>query len=70
MLNKQKRAHARAIVGFAAPKWVPVCDAGRGRRLRSLSAAFAAALLGTGVGVGLIFTEFRSAFEGGFGGLL
>lgn len=48
-------------------KWKPVCGAGRGRLLRSISAAFAAALPGTGVGSGLIFTEFRSAFAGGLG---
>jgi hypothetical protein len=49
-------------------KWVPVCGAGRGRLLRSISAAFAAALWGTGVGSGLTFTEFRRAFAGGLGG--
>lgn len=51
-------------------KWVPVCGAGRGRLLRSISAAFAAALPGTGVDPGLTFTEFRSAFAGGLGGRL
>jgi hypothetical protein len=35
-------------------KCVPVCGAGRGWRLRSLSAALAAALFGCGVGAGLV----------------
>jgi hypothetical protein len=39
-------------------------------RFRSFSAAFAAALFGSGEGAGLVFTEFRSDFEGAFGGLL
>ena len=51
-------------------KLVPVCGAGRGRLLRSISAAFAAALSRAGVGAGLIFTEFRSDLDGGFGGRL
>jgi len=54
----------------ARHKCEPVCGAGRGLRFRSLSAAFAAALFGSGEGAGLILTEFRSAVEGGFGGFL
>jgi hypothetical protein len=55
---------------MARYKWVPVCGAGRGLRFRSFSAAFAAALFGSGEVVGLVFTEFSSEFEGGFGGRL
>jgi len=58
------------LIAIARYKCVPVCEAGRGLRLRSFSAALAAALFGSGEGVGLVFTESRSVFEGGFGGLL
>ena len=51
-------------------KCVPVCEEGLGVRFRSFWAAFEAALFGSGEGAGLVFTEFKSAFEGGFGGRL
>jgi hypothetical protein len=50
----------------AVYKCVPVCGAGRGWRLRSFSAALAAALFGAGVGVGLV----REVGGGAAGGVL
>jgi hypothetical protein len=68
--NSMRSSAARHRRICSAYKWLPVCGAGRVRRLRSFSAAFAAALPGTGVGAGFIFTEFKSALAGGFGGRL
>ena len=51
----------------SAYKCVPVCGAGRGWRLRSFSAAFAAALFGSGVGEGLVLGAGASAGGGVLG---
>src|SRR5205085_3590630 len=50
-----------------AYRWVPVCGAGRGARLRSRSAAFDAAV-SAAEGAGFFFAPSSWAWVGGFGG--
>ena len=66
------RAEARPSEPAADYKLVPVCEAGRGRLLRSISAALTAALSAGVIGAGLFLAAAacNSAFEGGFGGVL